>query len=66
MKNALRLDVEVGEDHVVRLPDEVPVGPAEIIVPIESRTDTGALDDFEPVQPAHPVELSRLVMEGRG
>ncbi|MBK6693904.1 MAG: hypothetical protein IPG50_17105 [Myxococcales bacterium] len=29
---ALKINVDVGADHTVRLPDEVPVGPAELIV----------------------------------
>ena len=32
MENALRLRVIVGKDHTIRLPDEVPLGEAEIIV----------------------------------
>lgn len=32
MQNAVRFDVEVGADRVVRLPREVPLGRAEIIV----------------------------------
>ena len=31
-ETAIRLNIEVGEDHTIRLPDEVPVGPAELIV----------------------------------
>ena len=31
-QNAIRLLVEIGADHTIRLPDEVPVGPAEVIV----------------------------------
>ena len=30
--NAIKLEVEVKEDHVIQLPPEVPVGPAEVIV----------------------------------
>ncbi len=29
---AIRLRVEIGPDHTIRLPEEVPVGPAEVIV----------------------------------
>lgn len=65
MKNALKLDVDVGEDHWVLLPEEVPVGPTEIIVLLDGQAIGGPLDDFEPVQPAHPVPLSKLVIEGR-
>jgi hypothetical protein len=32
MENAIRLRVTVGEDHTIRLPDEVPPGEAEVIV----------------------------------
>lgn len=32
MQNAMRFEVEVGPDRVVRLPNEVPTGHAEIIV----------------------------------
>ena len=66
MKSALKLDVQVGEDHLIRLPDEVPVGPAEIIVLVEESIAHGILDDFDPIEPAHPVRLSNLVIEGRG
>jgi hypothetical protein len=66
MKSALKLDVQVGEDHLIRLPDEVPVGPAEIIVLVEESTAPGILDDFDPIEPAHPMRLSDLVIEGRG
>lgn len=31
-ENAIRLLVEVGADHTIRLPDDVPIGPAEVIV----------------------------------
>jgi hypothetical protein len=64
-KHALKLDVQVGKDHLVRLPDEVPMGPAEIIVLLEESVIQGTLEDFEPVQPACPVRLSSLVLEGR-
>jgi hypothetical protein len=30
--NAIKLQVDVREDHVIQLPPEVPVGPAEVIV----------------------------------
>ncbi len=65
MKSALKLDVEVREDHLVRLPDEIPVGRVEIIVPIEELSRGSALEDFEPVEPVFPVQLSSLVLEGR-
>ena len=67
MKSAVTVNVQVGEDHLVKLPDEVPVGPAELIVLVEDSTATaGILDDFEPVEPARPVRLSDLVIEARG
>jgi hypothetical protein len=31
-QTAIKLHVEIGEDHTVKLPAEVPVGPAEVIV----------------------------------
>jgi hypothetical protein len=65
MKSALTMHVQVGEDHVVKLPDEVPVGPAEIIVLVEETATPSLLDDFEPIEPARPVRLSDLVLEGR-
>lgn len=34
-QTAIKLMVDVGADHTVRLPDEVPVGPAELIVLID-------------------------------
>jgi hypothetical protein len=67
MQTAVKLTVEVGVDHVVKLPDEVPVGPAEIIVLVgEPSPGLGVLDDFEPIDPASPVRLSDLVNEDRG
>ena len=67
MQSAVKFMVEVGVDHVVKLPDDVPVGPAEIIVLVgELATGPKVLDDFEPIEPASPVRLSDLVNEGRG
>lgn len=66
MKSALKMNVQVGEDHLVKLPDEVPVGPAEIIVLVEESPSAGILDDFDPIESSHPVRLSALVIEGRG
>jgi hypothetical protein len=66
MTNALKMTVQVGEDHLVKLPDEVPVGPAEIIVLVEERAAPGVLDDFDPIEPTCAVRLSSLVIEGRG
>jgi hypothetical protein len=67
MKRAVTTNVQVGEDHLVKLPDEVPVGPAEIIVLVEDSTAAaGMLDDFEPIEPARPMPLSDLVIEARG
>lgn len=31
-QTAIKLQVEVGPDHTIKLPDDVPVGPAEVIV----------------------------------
>jgi hypothetical protein len=33
---AIKLRIDVGPDHTVKLPDEVPVGPAELIVLIDA------------------------------
>ncbi|MBV9946202.1 MAG: hypothetical protein JOZ69_05085 [Myxococcales bacterium] len=66
MKSAVQLHVEVGEDHVIKLPDDVPVGPAEIIVLVEAPDELAVLDDFEPIEPTQPVRLSDLVLEARG
>jgi hypothetical protein len=38
-QSAIKLHVEVGPDHTIKLPDEVPVGPAELIVIIEERSE---------------------------
>ena len=65
MTHALRLNVDVGEDHIVKLPNEVPVRPAEIIVILEENSGALPLDDFEPVQPARGIRLSELVIEDR-
>jgi hypothetical protein len=32
MQRAIRLDVTIGADHVIRVPEDVPVGPAEVII----------------------------------
>ena len=32
MQRAIRLEVTIDSDHVIRIPDEVPVGPAEVII----------------------------------
>jgi hypothetical protein len=32
MQHAIKVQVDVSEDHVIKLPPEVPVGPAEVIV----------------------------------
>jgi hypothetical protein len=67
MQTAVKLTVQVGVDHVVKLPDEVPVGPAEIIVLVgEPAPGPAVLEDFEPIEPASPVRLSDLVNEDRG
>lgn len=34
--NAIRLHVEITQDHVIQLPPEVPLGPAEVIVIAQS------------------------------
>jgi|HubBroStandDraft_1064217.scaffolds.fasta_scaffold02155_7 hypothetical protein len=34
-QTAIKLHVEVGADHTVKLPAEVPVGPAELIVLVD-------------------------------
>jgi hypothetical protein len=36
-QTAIKLHVEVGADHTVTLPAEVPVGPAELIVLVDER-----------------------------
>jgi hypothetical protein len=67
MQTAVKLTVQVGVDHVVKLPDEVPVGPAEIIVLVGEPTPAVVLlDDFEPIDPVSPLRLSDLVNEDRG
>jgi hypothetical protein len=67
MQPAVKITVDVGPDHVIKLPDEVPVGPAEIIVLVEQNTAApDGLEDFEPVERASPVLLSDLVNEDRG
>lgn len=43
-QTAIRVRVEVKADHTIRLPDEVPVGPAEVIVlPRSGGTRKGAI-----------------------
>jgi hypothetical protein len=66
MQSAVKLTVDVGVDRVVKLPDDVPVGPAEIIVLVGERVPgPKVLDDFEPIEPPSPVRLSDLVNEHR-
>ena len=67
MQSAVKLMVEVGVDHIVKLPDDVPVGPAEIIVLVgQPAPGANVLDDFDPIEPASPLRLSDLVNEDRG
>jgi hypothetical protein len=65
MKSALKLKVDVRPDHLVKLPEEIPVGPAEIIVLVDEHAPEGVLDDFKPIEPVRSVRLSELVTEGR-
>jgi hypothetical protein len=44
-QTAFKLNVEVGPDHTIKLPDEVPVGPAEVIV---FMTDDAGRSNGEP------------------
>jgi hypothetical protein len=39
MDHAIRLRVVIGDDHTIRLPDEVPTGEAEIIVLMPADAD---------------------------
>jgi hypothetical protein len=41
MMNAFKVHVDVKEDHVIQLPPEVPVGPAEVIVIARTPRTTG-------------------------
>jgi hypothetical protein len=73
--NAIKLQVDVKEDHVIQLPPEIPVGPAEVIViaQAQARADRRPVgidaglglsvpDDFD--DPLPP-ELQRL-FDGEG
>jgi hypothetical protein len=73
--SAIKVHVDVGEDHIIQLPPEVPVGPAELIVvaqlpgkpgrrPVGIDADKGFVvpDDFDDPLPA---ELQRL-FDGEG
>ena len=40
-QTAIKLHVEVGADHTVKLPSEVPVGPAEVIVLVDEHPAHG-------------------------
>jgi len=42
VQNSIRFDVQVPADHVIKLPDDVPVGPAEVIVLSGSRDAHGS------------------------
>ena len=35
-QTAIRVQVEIGADHTIRLPDDTPTGPAEVIVLMRS------------------------------
>jgi hypothetical protein len=39
---AIKLRVQVGPDHTLKLPAEVPVGPAEVIVLVDERQNEGS------------------------
>lgn len=43
-QTAIKLHVEVGPDHTIRLPEEVPVGPAEVIVLVEENGAARVID----------------------
>jgi hypothetical protein len=73
--NAIKLYVDVNEDHVIQLPPEIPIGPAEVIVITQAQAEGGRRpvgidagrgfsvpDDFD--DPLPP-ELQRL-FEGEG
>jgi hypothetical protein len=36
-RNAITFHVEIEPDHIVRLPDHIPVGPVEVVVLIDHR-----------------------------
>ncbi len=40
-QTAIKLKVEIGADHMVRLPDDVPMGPAEVIVLVDETATNG-------------------------
>ncbi len=40
-QTAIKLRVQVGADHKVTLPEEVPVGPAEVIVLVDEHPNNG-------------------------
>ena len=48
-QTAIKLRVDVGADHTVRLPDDVPVGPAELIVFIEEITSAAKESPPSPI-----------------
>ena len=67
MQSALKLTVEVREDHTVKLPNEIPVGPTEIIVLVDGPArDTEQLEDFEPIELRNSFRISDLIIEDRG
>ena len=43
-QTAIKLHVDVGPDHTIRLPEEVPLGPAEVIVLVEEKGPAEAPD----------------------
>lgn len=73
MQSAVRFDVQVGEDRIVRLPREVPPGRVEIIVLVSaspSRTKTAGIASLVGMlQPAGDVpsddEIARILDEAR-
>jgi hypothetical protein len=44
-QTAIKLRVEVGPDHTIRLPDDIPVGPAELILLLDDRPGEASADE---------------------
>jgi hypothetical protein len=68
-QTAIRVHVQVGPDHTVRLPDDVPEGPAGLIVLVKEGDRTGPPSDsllgLLSDEPEMAEEMTRHIREAR-
>jgi hypothetical protein len=69
MQRAIRLEVTIDSDHVIRLPEEVPVGPAEVIILLGAAANQEAraerARELIETCPAQSSDGAKLVAENR-